>query len=54
MTDHSCDRCGDEVKWKNSAGHYRDHCEDCAEEIAEERTTLRDMDDPPRGRADDV
>jgi len=35
MTD--CEHCGEVVGWKNAAGHYRDVCEDCAEEVAGDR-----------------
>jgi hypothetical protein len=37
MPDHACDRCGDEVQWKNAAGHYRDVCEDCCQAVSDER-----------------
>jgi len=29
-----CERCGGEVDNKNAAGHYRDKCWDCIEEVA--------------------
>jgi len=35
MTD--CEHCGEGVGWKNAAGHYRDVCEDCVDEVADER-----------------
>jgi hypothetical protein len=30
----TCEECGGDVENKNSAGHYRDKCESCIEEIA--------------------
>jgi endogenous inhibitor of DNA gyrase (YacG/DUF329 family) len=43
MPDHPCERCGAAVEWKNAAGHYRDVCEECAQQVADERE--------PKGRA---
>jgi len=36
VSDHTCDRCGEPVKNKNSAGHYRAYCWSCIEAIAAE------------------
>jgi endogenous inhibitor of DNA gyrase (YacG/DUF329 family) len=54
MANNECKHCGGEVRWKNNVGHYRDFCRECAGEIADGRTTVRDMDDPPRRRDDDA
>jgi len=42
----NCERCGDEVQTKNSAGHYRDHCEECIQELSAgvDRSERRDPD----------
>ena len=43
----ACDRCGDPVENKNSAGHYRVKCMDCIEDVANEETSHRDQCDDP-------
>jgi hypothetical protein len=47
VTDHACERCGDDVAAKNAAGHYRDHCVECLQAIAEARTPHREACDDP-------
>jgi len=32
-----CENCGDKVKNKNKAGHFRSKCIDCIEAVAAER-----------------
>lgn len=53
----TCENCGDDVTHKNAAGHYRDTCADCLDEIAAERDRPADHDcaecgDPAVGRPD--
>ena len=43
----TCDRCGDPVENKNSAGHFRDHCWECIEAIADEETSHRETCEDP-------
>lgn len=38
----TCERCGDPVENKNSAGHYRDKCWECIEEVADEEASHRE------------
>jgi len=32
---HYCQYCGNEVKWQDNRGWYREFCEDCAHRVAD-------------------
>jgi len=43
----TCERCGEDVGAKNAAGHYRDKCAGCIQEIADAIPSHREQCDDP-------